>query len=65
MLALCWKVKQGLRSGGDPEVSLRLSLKALLVGAALLVLTVPAVACAVRRRGNSAAWRWRAPGVTW
>ena len=42
MLALCWKVKQGLRSGGDPEVSLRLSLKALLVGAALLVLTVPA-----------------------
>jgi OmpA family len=43
MLALCWKVKQGLRSGGDPEVSLRLSLKALLVGAALLVVTVPAV----------------------
>jgi OmpA family len=43
MLALCWKVKQGLRSGGDPEGSLRLSLKALLVGAALLVVTVPAV----------------------
>jgi OmpA family len=41
MLALCWKVKQGLRSGGDPEASLRLSLKALLMGAALLVLTVP------------------------
>ena len=41
MLALCWKVKQGLRSGGDPEASLRLSLKALLMGAALFVLTVP------------------------
>jgi hypothetical protein len=42
MLALCWKAKQGRRGGGDPEGSLRLSLKALLVGAALLVLTVPA-----------------------
>jgi hypothetical protein len=42
MLALCWKAKQALRGGGDPEVSLRLSLKTLLVGAALLLLTVPA-----------------------
>ena len=42
MLALFWKVNQGLRSGGDPEASPRLSLKALLVGAALLVLTGPA-----------------------
>jgi outer membrane protein OmpA-like peptidoglycan-associated protein len=42
MLALCWKVKQGLRSSGDPEASLRLSLKALLVGAALIVATAPA-----------------------
>jgi OmpA family len=42
MLALCWKAKQ-LRSGGDPEAVVRLSLKALLVGAALLVLAIPAV----------------------
>jgi hypothetical protein len=42
MLALCWKVKQGLRSDGDAEASPRLLLKALLVGAALLVLTGPA-----------------------
>ena len=41
MLALCWKAKQ-LRSGGDPEAVIRLSLKALLVGAALLVLAGPA-----------------------
>jgi outer membrane protein OmpA-like peptidoglycan-associated protein len=41
MLALCWKAKQ-LRSGGDPEAVVRLSLKALLVGAALLVLAIPA-----------------------
>jgi outer membrane protein OmpA-like peptidoglycan-associated protein len=41
MLALCWKAR-GLRGGGDPEASLRLT-KALLVGAALLVLSVPAV----------------------
>jgi outer membrane protein OmpA-like peptidoglycan-associated protein len=41
MLARCWKAKQ-LRSGGDPEAVVRLSLKALLVvGAALLVVTVP------------------------
>jgi hypothetical protein len=42
MLALCWKAKQ-LRSGGDPEAVVRLSLNALLVGAALLVLAIPAV----------------------
>ena len=41
MLALCWKVKQGLRGGGDPEASLRPSLKALLMGAALLAVPVP------------------------
>jgi hypothetical protein len=41
MLTLCWKAKQR-RSGGDPEAIVKLSLKALLVGAALLVLTVPA-----------------------
>jgi outer membrane protein OmpA-like peptidoglycan-associated protein len=41
MLALCWKAKQ-LRSGGDPEASLRLILKVSLVGAALLVVTDPA-----------------------
>ena len=37
MLSLCWKTKQGLRIGGDPEAVVRLSLKMLLVGAALLV----------------------------
>jgi hypothetical protein len=41
MFALCWKAKQ-LRSGGDSEAVVRLSLKALLTGAALLMLTVPA-----------------------
>jgi hypothetical protein len=42
MRALCWKAKQGLRSGGDSEAVVRLSLKAFLTGAALLMLTVPA-----------------------
>ena len=41
MLALCCKAKQGLRGGGEPEASLRLRLKVLLVGAALLLLGVP------------------------
>jgi hypothetical protein len=41
MLALCCKAKQGLRGGGEPEAALRLRLKVLLVGAALLLLGVP------------------------
>ena len=41
MLAMCCKAKQGLRGGGEPEASLRLRLKVLLVGAALLLLGVP------------------------
>jgi len=41
MLPLCWKGKQGICRGRAPEGILRLDLTALLVGAALLVLTVP------------------------
>jgi hypothetical protein len=41
MLALCWNGKQGICGGRDPEGILRLNITALVVGASLLVLTVP------------------------
>ena len=41
MLPLCWKGKQGICRGRVPEGNLRLDFTTLLVGAALLVLTVP------------------------
>ena len=41
MLGLCWNGKQGIRVGGDPEGILRSKITTLLVGASLLVLTVP------------------------
>jgi hypothetical protein len=41
MLALRWNGKQGICRGRDPEGILRLDIAALVVGASLLVLTVP------------------------
>ena len=41
MLALCWNGKQGICGRRDPEGTLRLNITALLVGASLLVLTMP------------------------
>jgi outer membrane protein OmpA-like peptidoglycan-associated protein len=41
MLALCWNGKLGICHGRHPEAILRLKIKTLLVGASLLVLTVP------------------------
>ena len=63
MLTRCWNAKQGLRGGGDPEALVRVSLKAILVGAALLVLTVPAAhaqsgADAIAQPGEEAAGRY-------
>ena len=63
MLALYWNAKQGLRGGRDPEAVVRLSVKAFLVGAALLVLTVPAAhaqsgADAIAQPGEEAPGRY-------
>jgi outer membrane protein OmpA-like peptidoglycan-associated protein len=63
MLALCWNAKQGLRGAGDPEAVVRLSLKALLVGTALLVVAVPAAhaqsgADAIAQPGEEALGRY-------
>ena len=41
MLALCSNVKPGIYCGRDPEGILRLDIRAVLVGASLLALTMP------------------------
>jgi hypothetical protein len=61
MLPLCWKGKQGICRGRALEGSLRLDFTALLVSAALLVLTVPVAHASPAARRPWRSLEWRAP----